>query len=135
MERETDKHSARVDDAMAHDVESLLRGVPVESRSQEARLQEDPDVGPGRRFDLEDLPPQSLGISGTAAERRAELARHLATAGFPARREALVRAARGNFAPDWVLDALEALPEDEEYPNVQAVWQAIGGEVEDPHTH
>lgn len=135
MERETDKHSARVDEAMSEDVDPLLHGVPVESRAQEARVQEDPDVGPGRRFDLEDDASGSLGISDSDATRRAELARHLAGVDFPARRPALVRAARSDYAPDWVLDALEGLPDDREYANVQAVWQGIGGEVEEHHTN
>ncbi len=60
MERETDKHNPRIDDAMARDLDSLLKGAPVESRSQESRLQEDPSVGPGRRFEAE---PAGPGLS------------------------------------------------------------------------
>ena len=131
MERESDKHSPRVDDAMAHDVESLLKGAPVESRSQESRLQEDPDVGPGVRAEAADAP--GSGISMVAAEHRAELARHLAVARFPAGRDALLAAAADGPSQE-VLSALRSLPEGETYPNVQAVWVALGGEAEEPHT-
>ncbi len=117
---------------MSHDVESLLKGAPVESRSQESRMQEDPDVGPGRRFDLDDQP--GLGIADSVADDRADLARHLAAARFPAGREELVAAAEGSNAPDDVLDSLGGLPDGEDYANVQAVWVALGGEAEKPHT-
>ncbi len=132
MERETDKHSPRVDDAMAQDVESLLKGAPVESRAQESRLQEDPDVGPGRRFDVDHRP--GLGISDSEADDRAELARHLAAAHFPAGRDELVAAAEASNAPDDVLGALRGLGAGEDFANVQAVWVALGGEAEQPHT-
>ena len=131
MPRETDKHNPRVDDAMAHDVESLTRGAPVESRAQEARLQEDPEVGPGRRADVE---PPPGALSEAEADERAELSRHLATARFPAGRDELIAAAEGQGAPDPVLQDLRALPGGQAYPTVQAVWEALGGRTEDRHT-
>lgn len=132
MERETDKHNPRVDDAMARDVESLLKGAPEESRAQEARLQEDPDVGPGRRFDVDERP--GLGIPDSEADQRADLARHLAGAQFPAARDELVASAEGANAPESLLADLRRLPPDEAFANVQRVWVALGGEAEKPHT-
>lgn len=131
MERESDKHNPRVDEAMAHDVDSLLHGAPVESRAQEARLQEDPEVGPGRRLDE---PRPGVEMSDADTERRAELSRHLAGVHFPARPHDLVAAAVEDHAPDEVVQALRALPSNQSYPTVQAVWQALGGPVEPPHT-
>ena len=131
MERESDKHSPRVDDAMARDVDSLLHGAAEESRSQEGRLQEDPAVGPGRRFD--DVRP-GTEMSDAEVEQRAELSRHLAAVQFPARRDDLLAAARADHAPDVIVEALRGLPADEAYETVQAVWQALGGNVEAPHT-
>ena len=131
MERETDKHSPRVDDAMAHDVESLLKGAPEESRAQESRLQEDPSVGPGRRFDAE---PAGSGISAREADQSAELSRHLASADFPAHRDQLMAAAQDNEAPEDIVNALGLLPDDRTFDNLQAVWVALGGSVEGPHT-
>ena len=132
MERETDKHSPRIDDAMSHDLESLLRGSPEESRAREDRLQEDPDVGPGREARADEK--VGLGVSASAADQRAELARYLAGAAFPARRDELVYMAEADQAPPSVLEALRSLPADEQHANVQSVWQALGGEVEGTHT-
>lgn len=131
MERETDKHNPRIDEAMRHDVDSLLHGAAEESRAQEGRLQEDPAVSPGRRFD-EVIP--GVEITDADVEGRAELSRHLASAHFPAGRDDLVAAAQDAHAPDDVMAALGDLPADEVYENVQAVWQALGGNVETPHT-
>lgn len=132
MERDTDKHSPRIDDAMSHDVESLLRGTPEESRARAERLQEDPDVGPGRAAKAEEK--VGLGVSASAADRRAELARYLAAAAFPARTDELVYMAEADQAPPSLVAALRSLPSDEEHPNVQSVWRALGGEVEGTHT-
>ena len=132
MERETSKHGARVDDAMTKDVASLLHGNPEESRAQEARLQEDADVDAGHRPGADQA--VGAGISEVDAARRAELARHLAAAAFPARRDHLVFAAEEAFAPADVLDDLRRLPADGEYENVQAVWVSLGGQTEDSHT-
>ncbi len=129
---QTSKHSPRIDDAIAHDTASLLHGAPVESRSQEERLQEDPSVDPGIRHEAREAP--GLGISEPDATERAELARHLAGAAFPARQEDLVAAAEADYAPDGVLAALRRLPADEHFVNVQAVWTALGGPTEDAHT-
>ncbi len=132
MDRESNKHSPRVDEALAHDVDSLLHGSPEESRAQEGRLQEDPGVGPGRRFDD---PVPGIDMTEAELQERAELSRHLAAAHFPAARDDLVVAAEGDHAPDDVLRALGQLPPEGTYENVQAVWQALGGHVEPPHTH
>ncbi len=132
MDPESDKHNPRVDEAMKHDVESLLKGAPVESRAQESRLQEDPDVGPGTRHDV---PASSgAGIPVTAADLRADIARHLASVSFPATREDLVAAAEADAAPPEVVRLLGDLPPGQPYPTVQAVWTALGGEAESSHT-
>ena len=132
MDRESNKHSPRVDDALAHDVDSLLHGAAEESRAQEGRLQEDPAVAPGRRFD-EALP--GMDLTDAEVEKRAELSRYVAAARFPARRDELLAAARDDHAPDDVMQALDQLPPGQAFENVQAVWQALGGHVEPPHAH
>lgn len=63
------------------------------------------------------------------AAARSEIARFLEPSAFPARAEQLVQMARDNFATDEVVRLLETLPDDT-YDNVQAVWVALGGEVE-----
>ncbi|MBC6470012.1 DUF2795 domain-containing protein [Actinomadura alba] len=71
----------------------------------------------------------SADVSG-----RAEIARWLQPREFPATRERLVESARGLRAPDPVVRALESLPREHAFQNVQEVWQRLGGGSEDP-TH
>ncbi len=133
MDRESNKHSPRMDEALAHEVDSLTHGgAAEESRAQEGRLQEDPAVAPGRRFD-EALP--GMELTDAELEKRAELSAHLAGARFPARRDDLIAAAEDDHAPDEVMQALDQLPADRAFETVQAVWQALGGHVEPPHAH
>jgi hypothetical protein len=54
------------------------------------------------------------------------LARHLQPSVFPAHPPELVASAETSHAPDWVVDALRALP-DSIYENTEAVWEALGG--------
>lgn len=108
MERTTDKHSPRIDEALEHDVQSLVRGHADESRAQEQRLQED-------------LPGPT-----SALDRRAELAAALAPAKWPATRDELVRIARDGQAPERVLADLERLPHgDATYDHLESVWEAV----------
>jgi Protein of unknown function (DUF2795) len=131
LERGSDTHSPRVDEELDHETRSLQQGAPVESRVEEHREQE----GPG-----EDQPTPDARLRGgraTAAsldlddaETRAEIARFLNPATFPADREALLADAEANQAPAGVRERLEALPSGRSYENVQAVWSALGGTVE-----
>ena len=129
---QTSKHNPRIDEAMEHDTASLLSGAPVESRAQEERLQEDPGVDAGVRREVRE--PAGAGIGEPDAGRRADLARHLAAARFPARRDDLVAAAEAEQAPGDVVALLRGLPAGTAFDNVQAVWAAAGGPVEDAHT-
>jgi Protein of unknown function (DUF2795) len=126
MERASDKHAQRLDDAMAADTRSMTQGAPIESRNGEERLQEGgesaeavarPD-GPYRVGDPDDL------------EARSELARHLRPSVFPGNKEALLAVARDEHAPGAVLQALDVLPEGVNFENVEAVWEALGGRRE-----
>ena len=127
MERASDKHAQRLDDAMAADTRSMTQGAPIEARDRDERLQEG---GEG---------PESVahpGLRGNAAagpgerEGRSELARHLRPSAFPGDRQALLAVARDENAPGAVLDALRVLPEGVGFANVEAVWEALGGERE-----
>ena len=41
MERQSNKHGSRLDDAMEREVESLVRGAPIEARAEPGRAMED----------------------------------------------------------------------------------------------
>jgi len=137
MERETSKHSTRMDDQLEHEVESLTHGnAAEESRSREDRLQEGSAEGE-MRFEPADrtLPDHpGLAVDRKTADERAELARHIAAASWPAARDELVSTARSERAPEVVLDRLRRLPEEARFENVQEVWSALGGSTEETHT-
>lgn len=130
MERASDKHAPRIDDALASDTRSIVQGAPIEARERDERLQEGgegPEAAlPGRN--AADDADSALGPD--EREARSELARHLRPSAFPGDRDTLLAVARDENAPGAVLDALSALPEGVEFPNVEAVWEALGGERE-----
>ena len=117
MDLETTKHGPRLDDAMEHEVASLTSGAPVESRSREDRLQQDPvdvDMNAGARPDVQNL----------QLVDRSEIARLVAPAKFPATRDHLVEVATQEQAGEDVVTRLAALPEGE-FANVQEVWENL----------
>ena len=119
MERETAKHSPRLDDEMAHEVASMTHGMSAEeSRSREDRVLEESTEDDAR----------------TMLDMRAELARHVTAAAWPAGRDDLVETARIESAPQEILDSLRRLPTERRFENVQEVWAALGGPVEGGHT-
>jgi uncharacterized protein DUF2795 len=126
MERASDKHAQRLDDAMAADTRSMTQGAPIEARDRDERLQEGGE-GPEALRGLRG--PNAVGGSDER-DGRSELARHLRPSAFPGDREALLAVARDEHAPGAVLDALRVLPEGEEFGNVEAVWEALGGRRE-----
>lgn len=132
MERSS-QHSPRLDDAMASDVRPLLQGAPEEARSQEGRLQEGPAEGEhlsaGHRPEDRD-PMDEDELSASEVERRSAIARVLRPSVFPADRRALLDSASAEQAPADVVAALEELPEGRSFPNVEAVWEALGGHHE-----
>ncbi|MGH9277846.1 MAG: DUF2795 domain-containing protein [Acidimicrobiales bacterium] len=117
MERASDKHGPRLDDALEQDTRSIVQGQPVEARADEAREQE----GPG-----EGEPTPDVRLTGDEVEARAELARHLDPSVFPARTEQLCESAARHHAPGWILTLLRALP-DGTYDTTEDVWSALGG--------
>jgi hypothetical protein len=110
----SDKHGPRLSDDLTKD-----------TRAGHEELREaEPDA---RRVDL--TIEDDGFLDEQDADARAELARFLAPSAFPARTDELLAVAEQAFAPDEVLAALRALPDDR-YENVQAVWAAIGGPIE-----
>ena len=87
-----------------------------------------------RASDVHDPRPDDETPSGAlpqeSVRERSELARHLRGSIFPANRTDVVECAIDESAPDELVDALRGLPDDEIFLNVEAVWEAIGGERE-----
>lgn len=126
MERQSAKHGPRLDEELRREVDSMLRGAPVESRVEEGREHEGPADGePGATA----RPLAAEGEDPIAARR--ELSRHLDLHAFPGEREGLLANAAANDAPEHVLSLLRLLPEGERYATVHEVWFALTGEWDD----
>ncbi len=131
MDRESSKHGPRIDEEMKKEVESVTRGAPVESRAQEGREKEpsgedQPEVREGPLTGSDERPLDTEEI-----EDRSNIARFLDQVVFPPDRKSLLSNARENQAPDKIVGQLQQLPEDTEFENVQAVWEALGGHAEE----
>ena len=131
MERGSDKHSARMDDAMGAEVEGLIRtghDNRADWNSPEPSGEDQPDV---------DLMPNGTlaggvpdGMTEEDVEARSELATYLGKEVYPAVSAVLLETAEGNDAPDSVIARLRALPAGREYVNVQDVWSTLRGGTE-----
>ena len=132
MERGSDTHSARMDDALKHDVEGLIR-TGHDSRedwnSPEPSGEDQPDVDMVPNGTLAGGVPD--GMTEQDVETRSELATYLGRSPWPAVGQRLVEVAEGNEAPDRVIDLLRRLPAGREYANVQEAWSALQGGTEE----
>ena len=127
MERETNKHSPRVDDQMVHESAAMLQGLSFDEGREEGFTQEAPDdPGAGRRAEVE-IPHSP--VQPDDADMRAELAASLRPSAFPGGAADLRALAREQFARQPVLDLLDALP-DGTYATLAEVWEATGGQTE-----
>jgi hypothetical protein len=122
------KHNPRVDEELEHEVQGLLKAGRA-TRSEEWREVEpvaegDPDVDADPQGTLTGGTP--VGMDADAVAARAEIARWLDRADFPATGPALVEAALDHRAPDAVVGELQRLPEGETYERVGDVVRALG---------
>ena len=132
MERGSDTHSARMDDALKHDVEGLIR-TGHDSRedwnSPEPSGEDQPDVDMVPDGTLAGGVPD--GMTEQDVETRSEIAGYLGRSVWPAVGQRLLEVAEGNEAPDRILDLLRQLPAGREYANVQEAWAALQGGTEE----
>jgi hypothetical protein len=131
MERGSDKHSARMDDALGHEVEGLIR-TGHDSRedwnSPEPSGEDQPDVDRVPDGTMHGGVPD--GMDEDDVEARSELATYLGRL-WPATREELIRVATDNEAPDRILSQLHRLPVGQQFANLQEAWSTLsGGHVE-----
>jgi hypothetical protein len=127
-ESRSTKHNPRVDEELEHEVQGMLKG-ERETRSEEWRQVEpsaegDPDVDSDPAGTLVGGTPVGMGPDAVVA--RAELARWLDRADYPATGPALVEAALDHRAPDAVVDELRRLPDGETYARIGDVVRALG---------
>jgi hypothetical protein len=131
MERGSDKHSARMDEAMSAEVEGLVRSGHdnrAEWNSPEPSGEDQPDVDLVPHGNLVGGVPD--GMTERDIERRSELASFLGRV-WPATTEQLLDIATGNAAPERVLDLLRSLAPGRSYATLQEVWAELsGGHIE-----
>jgi hypothetical protein len=131
MERGSDKHSARMDDALEAEVAGLMRAGHdnrADWNSPEPSGEDQPDVDRVPDGTLSGGVPD--GMTEDDVEARSQLATYLGRL-WPATREELIRVATDNEAPDDVLRMLHGLPMGQQFANLQEVWSTVsGGHVE-----
>lgn len=131
MQRGSDKHGPRQDDALAHEVEGLLRSGhstgAEEWRDHEPSGEDESAVDPAPDATLTGGVPDGMDPDDVAG--RAELAAVLGRS-YPADRERLLAVAQENNAPDRIIEELRRLPSDQQFANVNEVWVSLGHGVE-----
>ncbi|MDP9101542.1 MAG: DUF2795 domain-containing protein [Actinomycetota bacterium] len=132
MERGSDKHGARLDEALEAEVKGLLqagRETRAEDwNSAEPSGEDQPEVDRAPGTTLHGGLPD--GLSDDDLETRSELASFLGKEVWPADREALRGKAMDQHAPDRVIDLLDQLPGDAEFGNLAEVWATLSGALE-----
>lgn len=121
MQRGNDRLSVHRDDEMKHQLQGLLRsGHPTrteEWHDPEPSADDDPEVTYG---------PVTPGRGPTSMESlRLELARILGRGAFPAGPRELMRTLDRRYAPDTLVEALDRLPRQDRYGNVQELAEAL----------
>jgi hypothetical protein len=127
MERASDKHSGRIDDAMKGETAGLVAGNHdsriEEWRSAEPSGDDQPSVGLGADHAVEGGVPE--GMDAGDVEVRSELASWLGRASFPAVREPLLGHVMDEGAPERVIELVRRLPAGREFVNTGDVWRAL----------
>ncbi|NEM08948.1 DUF2795 domain-containing protein [Geodermatophilus normandii] len=122
------KHNPRLDEELEHEIQGMLKAEHA-TRSEEFREVEpvaegEPDLTANPSGTLVGGVP--VGMTEEAVVARAELARWLVRADFPADGPGLVEAALDHRAPDAVVEELQRLPEGETYERIGDVARALG---------
>jgi hypothetical protein len=122
------KHNPRLDEELEHEIQGMLKAEHA-TRSHEWRETEpvaegEPDLTADPAGALVGGVP--VGMTQDAVVARAELARWLDRADFPADGPALVEAALDHRATDAVIDELRRLPEGQTFERIGDVVRALG---------
>lgn len=126
MDRGSSKHSPRVDDEMAEEVEGTVHGV-AGGRAEEWKMSEpsgedqpETTVAPDDGYGL----GEPAGVGNPEAEDLSRFASYIGRSALPGTRADLERSARNLDAPDDVLDRLGKLDPDTTFQTVTEVWKA-----------
>jgi hypothetical protein len=130
MERGSDKHGPRVDEALKHETRGITQsGHEVraeEWRSSEPPGEDQPAVDTVPRGETRAGTPE--GMSAEDLDRRAELAAALGKALWPADAETLQKRLEESHAPDHLRELVARLPGQRTYQGASEVWAVATGE-------
>lgn len=144
MDRRSDKHGPLLDEEMEQETRGLTQGAPVDSRAEEWHEPEpsgegeplvtlEPDPGAPKHDIGEAGEPADGAPPPAARDDRAAVAAYLRRSVFPAKRDRLIQEARGNNAPDQVINELRRLDGDSVYHTAAHAWAAATGMSEHEH--
>ena len=126
------KVSAREDDALKKATEGMVRS----GHSTHAQEWRDPEPSGEDQPDVDAEPNGTMmggvpdGMTPGDVEDRSDVARYLGRV-WPADRDTLLEVARGNEAPDRVLDELERLPAGQRFASLNDAWSTLGHGAEE----
>ncbi|MBV9484673.1 MAG: DUF2795 domain-containing protein [Frankiaceae bacterium] len=133
MERASNKVGPRIDEALKHDTEGLVRGGHAthaeEWKGSEPSGEDQPLATASPNFTP--LETEGDGLTPAELELRAELASFIGRAPYPAVRDQVLATLRENRAPDHLIDLAKQLPAGREFQNLQEIWVGVGGRTED----
>lgn len=120
-------HANRIeDDQRKHEIEGLVDGAPVMERD-DRHLQEAVSTEGGLVMGAHrPLTAQRAGDGESVDEtnKLADFARWFRPSDFPTTAGALTESARAEFAPAWVVDAVDHLHDDLTVDTVRELWEA-----------
>lgn len=123
IQRQSDKHSPRVDEQLDEETAPITHGAPVNGRSRADLQQEDPAEDARASASVPGGVPG--GMTGEEVEIRAELARSLRPSVFPAHPARLVEVAEEENASTLLVAFLRRLP-DRRFEVLEEVYEALG---------
>jgi hypothetical protein len=128
MERGNAKHSARVDDELAHEVDGIVKGTAggraEEFREAEPAGEDQPESSMVPEGDDGSGVPQ--GMTPEEVELRSRFGRYINRSALPGDRDRLRADAERNEAPDDVLAEIDRLPTGVRFQTVSEAWAALG---------
>jgi hypothetical protein len=126
MDRGSSKHSPRLDEQMAGEVEGVVRGragaraeewkTPEPAGEDQPEVTVVPDDGYGRG--------EPAGVGNPESEELSRFGSYIGRSALPGDRDKLLKSARDLEAPDDVLDRLAKLDPGTAYRTVTEVWRA-----------
>ncbi len=132
MQRGSDKHGPRIDEALEHETEGLVRSGrdthAEEWKSAEPSGEDQPEVDLSGGTVLQGGVPD--GMTAADVEERSRIATYLGRQVWPATGHQLVSVARAREAPDAVVARLSELPPERSFGNLQEAWVALSGGTE-----